>query len=191
MCPHCSSTHLWNGICQDCRRQPLRLHGLRAVSTYKEPLRTCIHELKYTGNTRLAKPLGTLLAQVFTTSDMQADMIIPVPLHSKRQRERGYNQARLLAEVCAEQLAIPMYDSILVRTRATISQVSLGAADRQSNVAGAFECSPSLATSALRGRRIIIIDDVCSTGSTLEACAKPLYTAGALSVWGLVLARPV
>ena len=114
-----------------------------------------------------------------------------MPLHAERQRERGYNQGHLLAGVCAKYVHVPMNTEIVLRHRATEAQAQLKAAERQRNVAGAFLCTPAVTTGALVGRAIVIIDDVCTTGATLEACAAPLYAAGARSVWGLVLARPL
>src|SRR5579859_5241527 len=189
-CQHCNGPLSPTGSCQQCRYHLLRLSGLRAASLYQEPLRSCIHSLKYQGSTRLAEPLGLLLAEVYLTSGIQADIITPVPLHHERQRQRGFNQARLLAEVCAARLDIPLQDTLLIRSRPTLAQVQLPANQRQRNVAGAFLCTPTLPAGALRGRQLVLIDDVCTTGATLEACAAPLFAAGARSVWGLVLARP-
>jgi ComF family protein len=162
-----------------------------SVSLYHEPMRGCIHALKYDGNTRLAQPLGLLLARAYTRYSMQADMLIPVPLHSERQQQRGYNHALLLAEVCSAQLGVPVNDGILVRQRATVAQVDLHPRERHQNVAGAFACTSTYAGSVLKGRKIVLIDDVSTTGATLEACAEPLISAGAKEVWGLVLARPL
>jgi ComF family protein len=193
LCQHCSKPLLpysTYSVCYDCYSHPLRLSGLRAVSTYQEPLRSCIHALKYEGNTRLAEPLGLLLAKSYRAYGLRADVVVPVPLHSERQRQRGYNQAFLLAEVCARLAGVPVSNSLLVRHRATSAQVGLAAQERLQNVAGAFLCTPTFAHGVLHGRTIVIIDDVCTTGATIEACAAPLFAAGAHAVWGLVLARP-
>jgi ComF family protein len=160
--------------------------------TYKDPLRSCIHSLKYGGNVRLASPLGLLLAKAYRESHIRADFIVAVPLHPERLRERGYNQATLLAKVCAQAVGVPINTSVFQRTRATQAQVELPAHERYSNVAGAFHCLSEIATKGLLKRRVVvIIDDVCTTGATLEACAAPLFAAGASEVWGLVLARPL
>ena len=91
LCQRCGSPLSTMGICQQCQYRILGLSGLRAVSSYQEPLRSCIHALKYDGNTRVALPLGRLLAQAYRYYGLQADAIIPVPLHSQRQKQRGYN----------------------------------------------------------------------------------------------------
>jgi ComF family protein len=190
LCQRCGSPLSIPGMCRQCQQHLPGLSGLRAVSSYKEPLRSCIHALKYDGNTRLAEPLGRLLAQAYWQYALQVDAIIPVPLHSERQQQRGYNHASLLAEVCAGQVKIPLFEDMVVRYRATPAQVGLSASERVQNVAGAFRCSPAFTTGVLFGRRILIIDDVYTTGATLEACAAPLFAAGVKEVWGLVLARP-
>jgi ComF family protein len=160
------------------------------MSIYQEPLRSCIHALKYDGNIRVAKPLGQMMTRAYLHYDIRAEVMIPVPLHAERQQQRGYNQAYLLAEVCATLVGVPLRNDILVRHRATAPQVGLNHGERRQNMAGAFLCTPEFATGALAGRTILLVDDVSTTGVTLEACAAPLYAAGALAVWGLVLARP-
>jgi len=190
-CRLCGTPLSPNGVCMNCQYHPPKLSGQRAVSFYQEPLRGCIHALKYDGNTRLAEPLGLLLAQAYTRYGMQADMLIPVPLHSERQQQRGYNHASLLAKVCSAQLGVPMNDQVLVRHRATVAQVDLHPRERYQNVAGAFACVSASASGALYGRKVVIIDDVSTTSATLEACAVPLFAAGAKVVLGLVLARPM
>ncbi|MDQ2717663.1 MAG: ComF family protein, partial [Chloroflexota bacterium] len=134
--------------------------------------------------------LGLLLARGYRHYGLRADAIIAVPLHHERERQRGYNHARLLAEICAVNVDIPLYDDLLIRQRATSAQVGLQPRERYQNVAGAFMCNPASTTGTLFGRNKLIIDDVCTTGATLEACAEPLFAAGVATVWGLVLARP-
>jgi len=131
-----------------------------------------------------------MLAQAYRYYALQADAIIAVPLDNKRQEQRGYNHAYLLAKGCAARVRVPLYSTMLVRHRATFAQVELSASERHQNVAGAFRCTAAFTTGALLGRRILIIDDVYTTGATLEACAAPIFAAGAREVWALVLARP-
>jgi len=178
------------GVCGACRANAPRISALRAASPYQEPLSSCIRALKYNGNTRLAEPLGLLLAQAYRHFGIAADALLPVPLHNERLTQRGYNHAALLAEVCARHLRIPLYEDMLVRHRATRPQVGLGSSERIQNVQDAFLCSPAFARGQLRGRTLVVIDDVCTSGATLEACAAPLFVAGAQAVWGLTLARP-
>ena len=188
-CERCNRQLSSPGVCQQCQRWPLKLSGLRAVGTYEGTLRTCIHALKYDGQTRLAEPLGDLLASKYRASGLQADVIIPIPLHAERLQQRGYNQSKLLAQHCSRQIGVPVREDILLRRRATSAQVGLAARERLQNVAGAFVCSP--ARTGHIQRRVLLIDDVCTTGATLEACSEPLFAAGAQEVWALVLARPL
>ncbi len=191
ICDFCGIPLSTYGVCKNCQFHRPKLSGQRAVSFYKEPLRECIHGLKYDGNIRLAVPLGLLLAHAYSRYAMQADILIPVPLHSERQKQRGFNHASLLAEVCSISTGVPVNNNILIRHRATVAQVDLHPRERYQNVAGAFVCSSRAVSSVLKGCRILIIDDVSTTSATLEACATPLFEAGAKEVWGLVLARPL
>jgi ComF family protein len=162
------------------------IDGVLATGAFAPPLQPAIYSLKYHGLRRLAEPLGDRLAQTWQAAGLHADMIVPVPLHPERLAERGYNQAELLAGALAERLALPMRDDVLVRVRATPSQVHLHPAERRNNVHGAFACGLELT-----GSHVLLIDDVCTTGATLEACAATLRGHGAGAVWGLTVARAV
>ena len=133
----------------------------------------------------MAKPLGGLMAAYWQQHPMTVDVIVPVPLHADRLRERGYNQAALLAHELARQARLAVDEQTLVRKRATASQIKLDAKQRKENVHDAFYCSDS----SLAGKRVLLVDDVCTTGATLEACAIALQESGALSVQALTLAR--
>jgi len=191
VCRHCSTPLTAGGTCKQCQYHPLKLSRVRVVGAYQGPLQSCIHALKYDGNTRLAEPLGQLLAEGYINYDMHADVVIPVPLHRERQQQRGYNHAHLLAQVCSARIGVPLRNDVLIRHRATPAQVGLNPNERRENVAGAFLCTAAFATRALHGRTVLLIDDVYTTGATLEACATPLFAAGAAAVCGLVLARPI
>jgi ComF family protein len=189
-CAHCYGCLNADGLCSKCRYCPLRMNGLRAFGYYEDPLRACIRALKYDGVTRLAQPLGHLLACTYYAHCLQGDLLVPVPLHSERQRQRGYNHASLLADACSKEIGVPVREELVVRQHATAAQVGLGAQERRQNVAGAFRCASASPGRQIAGRRVVLIDDVCTTGATIEACAAPLFAAGARSIWGLVLARP-
>ncbi|TKJ29216.1 MAG: amidophosphoribosyltransferase [Chloroflexi bacterium B3_Chlor] len=148
-------------------------------------LRTAIHRFKYSNTRPLAAPLGRLASEYLTHNHLPADVIVPVPLHPQRLRERGYNQATLVANEIHKALDIPLMENVLIRVKSTIPQVGLNALERRENVEGAFRCTDS----GLKGRSVLLVDDVCTTGATLEACSIALRQAGLRLVWGLVLAR--
>ena len=174
-------------LCTQCQKAPFQMDGLRACAYHSGPLRTAIHQFKYEGLRSLAAPLGQLMGRAW--SELAPvngfDAIVPVPLHPARLRERGYNQATLLAREFSPSLGCPVVEDELVRTKATIPQIDLSAEQRRANVQHAFKCSKG----SLAGQRALLVDDVCTTGATLEAAAAALYQAGAASVWSFTLAR--
>lgn len=175
-------------VCQRCVKSPLQLDGLRGYAFHSGPLRQAIHQFKYEDLRSLAGPLGRLMSEgwaALAPRDLAFDTIVPVPLHPTRQRKRGYNQAALLATEVGAHLERPVVKDILVRTKATAPQVDLGAQERQANVRDAFRCTGD----GLAGKNVMLIDDVCTTGSTLEAACAALREAGAMSVWAYTLAR--
>ncbi len=133
----------------------------------------------------LAGPLAEWLAATWQLQHLAADLIVPVPLHRKRQAERGYNQSALLARELGERMGVRVAPAELVRTIQTRPQVGLNREERRANIAGAFQCA-----GRVTDLRIVLIDDVCTTGATLEACAAELRAAGARQVVGLTVARP-
>jgi ComF family protein len=147
-------------------------------------LREAIHHFKYSNVQGLAIPLGRLMGQYWEKSPLPAEIIIPVPLHTDRLRERGYNQAALLARELGKSIGLPVSENSLGRVRATRPQVDLNAPERKENVRDAFRCS----NTELKERRVLLVDDVCTTGATLEACSSALRQVGARSVWALTLA---
>jgi len=125
------------------------------------------------------------MARAWPDDVITGDCLVPVPLHPDRERERGYNQARLLAEVLGEQIGLPVICDAVRRVRATQPQVHLDAQARQANVVDAFAGGSAL----LQDRRPVLVDDVCTTSATLSACARVLWQAGATEVWAYTLAR--
>jgi ComF family protein len=152
------------------------------------PVREMIHRFKYDKRVHLARPLGLLAAvQLAPFARMTApDLIIPVPLHVKRLRQRGFNQSVLLGNVLAREWRVPLCRSNLRRIRWTDPQIGLSAEERVSNVRGAFAVTnPAL----VKGKRVILLDDVYTTGSTVAECARALNKAGAKAVTVVTVAR--
>jgi ComF family protein len=172
-------------LCPTCRETPSSLDRIASSAIFAHPLRDAIHDLKYNDGRSLARPLGVRMAASWQQGGFTADLIIPVPLHAARLAERGYNQAALLARVLSETVGVPIDEAAIVRQKATLQQARLKAVERRENVKDAF----TACRGDLTGKSIALIDDVCTTGSTLEACAQALRAAGAASVWAFTLAR--
>jgi ComF family protein len=187
VCPHCGRPQRSDGSCPQCRhaQRPREIDGVRSAVIFEGPLRQAIHHLKYNGRSSLAEPLGSFLSARWQAGPLPADLIVPVPLHKARLRERGYNQSTLLARQLSRASGLPLIEETLTRIRATAPQITLNAAEREANVRDAFEARADLA----RGRRVLLVDDVCTTGATLAASSRALKAAGATSVWALTLAR--
>lgn len=161
--------------------------AVRSLASFDGPLRNAIHRLKYDRDQPLAQALGETLANYWSVLNLPAVLVVPVPLSRERQADRGYNQAELIAEMFAGAAGLPTARGGLRRRRDTPSQVGLSAVERWENVRDAFEARAE----QVAGRRIILVDDVFTTGATLEASARALLLAGVLEVYGLTVARPV
>ena len=155
-----------------------------AAAVYGGAVAAAIVRFKYSGRTDLARPLAHLMLPL--TAKLAVDVVVPVPLHGDRLRERGYNQAALLARPVAERLRRPFAPLALGRLRETAAQASLSACERRSNVADAFSVRQPR---AVAGKRVLLVDDVRTTGATLAACATPLVAAGAKHVHFLTVAQ--
>jgi ComF family protein len=184
-CEKCGEPFVADRLCANCRAHPLQIEKIRSVALFDGVLRQAIHRFKYERLSGLAEPFGDMLADYWHAEQLTAEWLIPVPLHPSRERDRGYNQSELLSHQLARRVNVPISSKGLRRTRATAVQMTLNAAQRRENVAGAFEC----AEPRVRGARVVIIDDVGTTGATLDACAQAVLKAGAASVMGLTLAR--
>ncbi|MFQ5576073.1 MAG: ComF family protein [Anaerolineae bacterium] len=188
-CPKCGypAFNAHSSRCRECEANPLKhLHAIRSVAIFEDgPLKTAIHKFKYQNHQAVSRPLASLLANCYTTNQLNTEVIVPVPLHKSRYRERGYNQSMLLAQELSKLINQPVNQKTLVRHRATRSQMTLKAAERQQNVANAFACGAN----TLADKTVLLIDDVCTTGATLDACAQALKQANVRAVYGLTLAR--
>jgi len=187
ICPHCGRPVREEGLCADCRRGRSSLAGIRSVAPHLPPYQEAVHALKYEGVRVLAEPLGEVMAAYWQRGPFPAQVVVPVPLHRSRLRQRGYNQSLLLARAFARRVGLEVVADSLERERNTRSQVGLSAEERWANVAGAFRCT----THGLRGKGVLLIDDVLTTGATLEACAAALLEGGVQSIWALTLTRAI
>ncbi len=185
LCPRCGRELPFAGGTCNCRTRLRHLARLRAAAAYEGPLPPAVHRLKYRGWRALAPPLATLLIARLVVEGLPAESVLSVPLHAARQRRRGYNQAELLAREIRRALRVePAYGELL-RTRDTRAQVGLDRRRRQANVEGAFAWVGAPGA----GRPVLLVDDVVTTGATLEACAAALSAAGFGRISGITLAR--
>lgn len=173
--------------CQHCREQPPAYHRAWTIYPYIPPLQEAICALKYRGLTALAGPLAALMIRALPP-DIEGDVIVPVPLHPSRLRAREFNQSLLLADRLGRFLMQPVSTTGLIRTTATEPQMGLTRRERLRNLRRAFAVQDA---EPLAGRRILLVDDVYTTGTTLNECATTLLKAGALSVSALTLARTI
>ncbi len=192
--PKCSRCAIpWTGdgqigspfICIECRTHPRVIECTDSWGRYAGGLEQVLQALKFRRHDFLAGPLASLLFETFEArGDRAFDAAVPVPMHRARLRSRGYNQAELLARAFSQSARIPLRKDLLRKRRATESQSTLPRDERRKNVRGAFLSGP-----AAKDQSILLIDDVCTTGETLRACADALLQAGAARVCALTVAR--
>ena len=188
LCPRCGRPQSSGILCPGCVGWQTEIEGIRSPFRFDGVMRQAIYQLKYRNLRALAVPLAQLLQDYLTTSHVPGDALVPVPLHQKRLRQRGYNQSRLLAQELGKLINLPVVDDCLIRLRHAPPQARTSTVDeRRSNVADAFTCRDH----RLRDKQVLLVDDVSTSGATLDACATALKAAGASSVWGLVLAREI
>ncbi|MEI6511724.1 MAG: ComF family protein [bacterium] len=177
-------------LCRECLAGNRAFTSARGVGYYRATLATALKTFKYNASLSLVEPLGKLMTDFLDTEIGQdvagVEMVMPVPIHLSRHKKRGFNQARLLAEPVAKHLGLPLSDALLLRTKRTLPQVDLTPEQRRENVSDAFEVRMP---SEIKGRRILLVDDIMTTGSTVTSCSKTLLSAGASSIYVLALAR--
>lgn len=174
--------------CALCRRDPPAFTAARSAVRYRGVIQPLVQAFKYNAALHLTRELTGLLEAAWRASlpPIIIDAIVPVPLHDTRRRERSYNQSELLAARLAKRMGRPLLTDCLVRTRPTVTQTGFNAEQRRRNVRGAFDVKNARWA---EGRRLLVVDDVMTTGATLDACANVLRDAGAAAVVGLTVAR--
>ena len=188
LCPRCGRPQLNAVVCPACVGWEASIDGIRALFKFEGAVRQAIHELKYNNVRAIAPLLGKWLGDYLIANPLPAELLVPVPLHARRLRERGYNQSRLLARELSLLSGLPLVDDCLVRiTHGTPQARTRNVAERRGNVADAFSCRDR----RLEDKQVLVIDDVSTSGATLDACARALKSAGASSAWGLVLAKEI
>ena len=186
-CPICWQPQRQGVPCGRCREERPAFQGARSLYLYEGAAREAVHALKYNYVSALAQPMARLMAAYVEEEEViEADLLAAVPLYVRRQRLRGYNQSLLLARELSRLCGLPLAERGLARRRNTAPQArSADAEARKRNVADAFVADRRWA----EGKRVLLIDDVMTTGATLDACARALRQAGAASVWALTFAR--
>jgi ComF family protein len=172
-------------ICGPCLADPLPVEWTEAWGCYRGPLERVLHAFKFNRHDFFAAPFAELIeGKIRARGDLDFDAVVPVPMHRAKIRRRGYNQAELLARALARRLGVRCETSLLTKTRDLAAQSKLPRAARSANVRGAFLASPRAASA-----RILLVDDVCTTGATIRACATELARAGAARVCAAVVAK--
>jgi len=180
-----------NIICANCREKKYSFEFARSVGIYSDVLRKCIHLFKYYGEKKLAKPLGKLLIDYLSKNKefgRDIDLIIPVPLHQNNYKKRGFNQSALLSKVIGDYFSIPVGEDILIKKKFTPFQVNLSKKEREKNILRAFSVEKP---EEIKEKNVLILDDVFTSGSTVEECAKELKKAQAKKIFVLTLARTI
>ncbi len=177
---------LTDGHCHACDEHEPAFEALRCCFRYEAGVHDLIHAYKFKRQSSLAEPLGRLTAELVDEHNFYADAIVPVPLRTMRQRDRGYNQAALLATNAGKLLDMPVFEALQRRGTSEAQARASTAVQRRLNVEGAFSLRRNKRVESLT---LLLVDDVATTGSTLDACARVLLEAGALSVFAVTLAR--
>jgi len=181
-CPQCGEATTHGERCGACLKDPPAFQGTLALFRYEFPVDRLIQALKYGHQLALAAWFGERLAGIVTAADH--DLLLPLPLHPDRLRERGFNQSAEIARAVSRHTGIPLALASLVRTRPTPPQAALPLKERTGNVRGAFECRADLA-----GQRVALVDDVMTSGATLRECARVLKLHGTAAITVAVVAR--
>ncbi len=185
LCHICGKPLEASGTCLECQTHPPHYAGLRSWGRYNQNLRLAIHRLKYRGDISLGDVLSVPMIEMLKELPWKIDLVSPVPIGLVRRAKRGYNQSALLAFPIALKMGIDYQPKSIIKIRDTTSQVGLSKEQRKENVMGAFRSDERW----VKDRVVLVVDDVVTSGATIEACARSLKEANAAEVYGLTLAR--
>ncbi len=185
VCDSCGTPQEKAGLCEACQRERPPYRCLRSWLVFDDPIRSALHRLKYKRDMGLGDSIAAQMADFVRTFDWPIEVVVPIPLSAARRRERGYNQVGLIAHPLALALGLSYASNALVRWRNTHSQVGLSREQRRENVRGVFRGN----SAHIRGKTILLLDDVATTGSTLISGADALLAAGASQVYAFTVAR--
>jgi ComF family protein len=188
VCPKCGRPQASGVLCPSCVGWNSSIDGIRSPFRFEGVARHAVHQLKYRNLRILSRPLAGMMHDYLVKAPVPSDTLVPVPLHPRRLRERGYNQSGLLADALGKLTSLPVIHDGLIRARYTPPQARTPSVERRrANLDGAF----ASAGECFKDRRVLLVDDVATSAATLEACAVALKYAGAASGWGLVLTREI
>ncbi len=187
VCSLCGKPQPGGMLCRDCRENPPHYSSLRSWGIFDGSLRKVLHRLKYRRDLALGQSLADSMLPALRGLCWPVDLVLPIPLGKSRHRERGYNQAALIARPLSLSLEIDYSPNTLMRCRETRSQVGLNRDQRRENVSGVFQVQGR----GVQGRTILLVDDVATTGATLSSAAEALKAGGAIQVYAFTAARAV
>lgn len=185
VCPYCNAYVSTTGHCPNCGNRKPAYNQYRAFAFYGGVIREAVHHLKYQNDVGVARVLAGYLLKVIQTENWEIDLVVPVPLSKHKLDQRGYNQAERLASPVAEALKKPLSTNALLRIKENASQVDLDVLSRRENVRGVFEANPVL----VKGKKILLIDDVYTTGATLESASQALRDAKSDLVYAVTVGK--
>jgi ComF family protein len=185
-CPKCKRITKNGQFCSNCRKNTF-LTGIIISAYYREPLKEAIHHYKYQGIKDLKNQLSSLIIDRLKNNLPRGEKIlIPIPLYKRKELERGFNQSKKITEIISSYFNIPLVGNLLVRRKQTLPQINLKLKERSENIKDAFELLPK---NKIKGKTILLVDDVTTSGATLNEAAKILRQAGAKEIWGVVIAQ--
>lgn len=188
ICQRCGRPESGGMYCRECWGTQTHLHAIRSVFVFDGTIRRAVHEFKYRNLRSITSCLSQFMADYFVENGLAADVLLPVPMHERRLKRRGYNQSELLAGQLSRMISVPMREDLVQRTVDNKPQArTTSAEERRRNMRDAFTCL----SDDVSGKNITIIDDVCTSGATLEACAAALKLRGANEISGFTLAREI